>query len=146
MSNTLAQSFQNLSLNNPIPLTIPQINTYGRPMYFGIETTEEWLIEYATKGGFDPDDPPSTFEYLKEALRMLQANTGLRLIPKSAFARNQPIPPRNTKVTYPLKCGANVVAICSNGPTSLARRPSQARVDRLTQIMGGEPMWWVQAC
>jgi hypothetical protein len=153
MSNRLAQSFQSLSLNNdprkgdpPIPLTIPQINTYGRPMFFGIETTEEWLVEYAKKGGFDPEDPPSTWVYLSAAWGMLCANSGLRLIPQSAFAQNQPIPPRNTPVTYPLpKYGAHIVAICSNGPRAFPRRPSQAQVDRLRQIMGRDPMWWVAA-
>ena len=32
-----------------MPLTIPQIMTYGRHMYFGIKTTEKRLVKYAKK-------------------------------------------------------------------------------------------------
>ena len=152
MSNTLAQSFQNLNLRNdrnkgapPIPLTIPQRMTYGRRMYFGIETTEEWLVEYATKCGYIPPFP-SKYDSVGQALVLLEANSGIRIIPQSAFAQSTPIPPPITKVTYPLKeAEAIIVAICSDSPRSFAKRPSQERVDVLKQIMGREAMWWVEA-
>ena len=129
----------------PIPLTIPQRMTYGRRMYFGIETTEEWLVEYAKKCGYTPPFP-SRLSSLGQALILLEANSGIRVMPRSAFAQSTRIPPPITKVTYPLKeAEAIIVTICSDSPKSFARRPSQERVDLLKQIMGREPMWWVDA-
>ena len=37
--------------------------TYGRHMYFGIEKTEEWFVEYAKKYGHNPTHP-STLAFL----------------------------------------------------------------------------------
>ena len=129
----------------PIPLTIPQRMTYGRRMYFGIETTEEWLVEYAKKCGYKPPYP-SMYFFLRQALVLLEANSGIRITPETAFAQSTRIPPPIAKVTYPLlKVEAIIVAICSDSPKSSARRSSQEQVDMLKQIMGREPMWWVDA-
>jgi hypothetical protein len=113
-------------------------------MYLGIETTEEWLVEYAKKCGYNPTQP-STLAFLGKAMVLLEVNSGI--MPKSAFAQSLTrIPPPITKVTYPLrKVDAIIVAICSDSPKSFARRPSQEQVDVLKQIMGREPMWWVDA-
>jgi hypothetical protein len=161
VSNSLSERFNNLNLGHnepntspapPIPLTIPQLITYGRRIYFGIETTEEWLVQYAKDCGFNPARPTSQIEFLGQGLAWLQAKSGIRSIkPKNVFAQSTRIPPQPTKVTqptevtYPLsEYPVPIVAICSAGERSFANRPSQAQVDRLKQIMGGEPMWWVE--
>ena len=162
MSNLLSERFNNLNLGHnepntspapPIPLTIPQLITYGRRIYFGIETTEEWLVQYAKDCGFNPARPTSQIEFLGHGLAWLQAKSGIRSIqPKTVFAQSTRIPPHPTEVIRPIKIIQRsevtylreIVAICSAGERSFANRPSQAQVDRLKQIMGGEPMWWVE--
>ena len=154
MSNSLSKRIEDLSLSKnlnpgpapPIPLTIPHLITHGRRMYFGIKITEEWLVEYAKKCGYDPDPRPSKSLFMTRGLAGLRKNSGIRtILPKTVFAQGTRIPPQPTKVTYPLReCEAHIIAICSDGETWFANRPSQAQVDGLKQIMGAEPMWWVE--
>jgi hypothetical protein len=168
MSNSLTKSFEHinlrpslqLSLHNepnkgpapPIQLTIPQLITHGRRMYFGFETTEKWLIEYAKtefrKRGYTPNPPPSDLLYMSESLQLLQDHSGIHHVRvKSVFPQGTRIPPRpkDNRQTFPLrKSGGTIVAICSSSSSWFPKRPSQAQVDVLKQIMGGkEPKWWV---
>src|SRR5271155_2014939 len=127
---------------------MPQIITYGRHMYFGIETTEDWLVEYSKKCGYNPVPPPSDILFVSQSMALLRANSGIHhLRPISVFAQGTHILPRPIKITHPLReCDGVIVAICSDGPTSFAKRPSQAQVDGLKQIMGGKkPKWWVSS-
>jgi hypothetical protein len=115
-------------------------------MYFGIQVTEEWLVEYAKKCGYVPVLPSSQSHTMSRALASLRTNSGIRsIMPKTVFAQATLIQPQSTEVTYPLRqCEAYIVAICSASARSFAKRPSKAQVDRLVQIMGAEPMWWVE--
>ena len=121
-------------------------------MYFGFETTEEWLIEYAKadfrQRGYNPTPPPSVLFLIAQSLQLLQDHSGIRRMrAKSVFPQSAiiPPPPKDNRQTHPLReSGGTVIAICSSSPQWFSNRPSQAQVDVLRRIMGGkEPKWWV---
>lgn len=121
-------------------------------MYYGFETTGAWLIEYAKtefkNRGYIPDPPHSNLQHTLDSLLLLQEHSGVCSIKiQSVFAQGAPIPPRpkDNRQTFPLQeSGGTIVAICSSSPKWFAKRPSQAQVDTLKSIMGGqEPKWWV---
>jgi hypothetical protein len=133
-------------------LTIPQWITHGRRMYFGFETTEEWLMEYAqmhfrNRGGVQ-NPPPSDLLLMTGSLQLLEEHSGIHPIRvKSVYPQGAhiPPPPKDNLQTLPLReSGGTIVAICSSSPKWFPKRPSQTQVDALKQIMGGtEPKWWV---
>jgi hypothetical protein len=136
----------------PIDLTVPQTNTYGRPMYYGFETTEEWLVEYTKveyrRRRYVPDPPRSDFLLLCDSLRKLQEKSGVRRVKiKSVFPQGASIrpPPKDNRQIFPLpESGGTIIAICSSRPNWFAKRPTLAQMDVLKQIFGGqEPKWWV---
>jgi hypothetical protein len=133
-------------------LAIPQIISHGRRIYFGFETTEEWLIEYSKsefrKRGYAPNPPPSDLFHMSESLQLLQEHSGIHPVRvKSVFPQGAriPPPPKDNRQTLPLReSSGTIVTICSSSPKWFANRPSQAKVDVLKQIMGGEePKWWI---
>lgn len=133
-------------------LTIPQIETNGRRMFYGIETTEEWLIEYTKTYRRDQGLPISMSGLLNlsDALLLLQRHSGVNTLRiKSVLPENAPIPParKGTQQTLPLpQCGKPIISICSSGHRSFQKRPTHAQVDTLKQIMGGnDPKWWVES-
>lgn len=154
MSSSLTKSFSDLNLRSqehnrgPIQLPIPQMDSGGRRLYYGIETTKEWLIEY-TKADFRnrghvPDSPYSDFMYLCQSLQLLQWYSGMRTVSgKTVFRHGVPIPPLHATGLLP-ENRVYIVAICSSGSKWFANQPTPAQVDKLQQIMGGqEPKWWV---
>ena len=119
-------------------------------MFYGIETTEDWLSNYANsilQAHNRPTIPRNSVVDLAAAVKLLQyrlRTKNLRL--QTAFTIDTPIPRHvpGTPRTFPLPpCGRPIVAICSSGHRSFQRRPSQAQVDPLQQIMGGEAKWWL---
>jgi hypothetical protein len=124
-------------------------------MFYGIRTTENWLINYAiTHGdafGIPAIDLEDKIFKLHYATRILQEQTGIDQLefrsvdaarhkntPAPDLEGNQKIGPFSKK-----KAGLTIVAVCSNLRTSFRKRPSQAKIDHLKEILGGEPKWWI---
>jgi hypothetical protein len=119
-------------------------------LFYGIETTEEWLIAYTKTHWNEPDLPASNFNVvnLNRAIHLLQRHSGVHTLGiKTVLPQNSPIPParRGTRLDLPKqKCGIPIITICSSVERSFKSRPAQVKVNVLKQIMGGkEPMWWV---
>jgi hypothetical protein len=119
-------------------------------MFYGIETTEDWLVNYTKTHRKDYDLPVciSTLLNLDHALWLLRIHSGIhKLRFKTVLPDDAPIPParKGTRQRLPLpKSGAPIISICSSKSRSFQKRPSQAKVDALKQIMGGkEPRWWM---
>ena len=119
-------------------------------MFYGFETTEDWLANYTEKNRTSCNIPSKgrlfDFNY---ALWILQQRSGIRKLNCTrVLSHNTPIPPRcekhqkglpfrNAEATY-------IISICSSREKSFLRRPNERQVDLLKQIMDGqEPMWWV---
>ena len=85
---------------------------------------------------------------LDYALNILKRQTGInQLRPKTVLPENAPIPPapRGNRRIGPLpEAGPPIVAVCSTLGSSFHNRPSQAQVDHLKKILGGdEAKWWI---
>ena len=155
MSNLLTKSFDDLNFRpqehnrGSVQLTIPKIDSHGRRLYYGIETTEEWLMEYAKadfrKRGHAPDRVYSDFMFLCESLRLLQWHSGMHTVSgKTVFRHGVPIPPLHVQTQLLPKSRVVIVAIYSSGSKWFANQPTRAQVDKLQRIMGGqEAKWWV---
>ena len=130
-------------------LTIPKTDSHGRHLYYGIETTEEWLMEYAKadfrKRGQVPDRPYSDFMFLCESFQLLQWHTGMRTVSgKTVFRHGVSVPPLHVETKLLPESRVVIVAICLSGAKWFVNRLTQAQVDKLQQIMGGqEAKWWV---
>ena len=131
-------------------LSIPQRETNGRRLFYGIETSEAWLIEYTKthRKSHGLSVSMSVILNLSEALQLLQRHSGVHTLRiKTVLPENSPIPParKDAQQSLPrLKCGKPIISLCSSDSRSFQKRPSQVQVDTLKQIMGGkEPKWWV---
>ena len=113
-------------------------------MFYGIETSKEWLADYAnsTLQSYNrPTIPKTSFFALYTAVKILRHRLRYKnldvqtvfTIDTPVSRRVAPVPPR----------GRPIVAICSSEHRSFQRRPSQAQVDALQQIMGKEAKWWI---
>lgn len=133
----------------PMPLTIPA-ETHGRVMFYGFETTEDWLAQYteANRAAYHIPSKGRLFD-LNYALWILQKRSGIcKLKYAKVFSNNAPIPSGRIEhqqtVPFPKNNGTYIVSICSSKKISFLRRPNQAQVDLLKQIMDDkEPRWWV---
>jgi hypothetical protein len=119
-------------------------------MFYGFETTEDWLANYTETNRMAYNIPSKgrlfDFNY---ALWILQQRSGIRKLDCTrVLTHNTPIPPRRKEHQkhFPFRSadGTYIVSLCSSRERSFVRRPNQRQVDLLKQIMDGqEPMWWV---
>jgi hypothetical protein len=115
-------------------------------MFYGIKTTEDWLISYAKThaGAYDniachsQDDMSSLYH----ATLILQSRTGIN---KLELRSVEAVPSQHPEGNGPsLSPGPTIVAVCSNLRTSFRKRPSQVKMENLRKILGGEePKWWL---
>ncbi|KAF8240112.1 hypothetical protein L208DRAFT_1385039, partial [Tricholoma matsutake] len=123
-SKSPSNSFGNLKItaapSTKIQVALPDLNTNGRICFYGYDVSTEWLIDYTNKHWKAIAD--------ESALEDPSAPAGTVTIPGH----------RPGKIRVPL------VSVFSNEGSSFPRRPSQARIDRLSEILGGnQPRWWV---
>ena len=114
-------------------------------MFYGFATDEDSLCKYGKNVCVD-DDPRFDFlTYATIALHHLTHTTGIKSLAFQVvfFPRNPPpgttfdVATSGAKVTL-------IISICSSVPRSFQRRPTQAAVDHLKQLLGGtQPIWWV---
>ena len=119
-------------------------------MFYGFRTTENWLVDYAITHratyGIRVTEP--RILNIHYALNILQRQTGVnQLRLKTVLPENTPIPPApqgNRRIGPLPEAGPPIVAVCSSLGSSFHKRPSQAQVDHLKEILGGdEPKWWI---
>jgi hypothetical protein len=116
-------------------------------MFYGFETTEDWLANYTetNKTAYNIPSKGRLFDF-NYALWILQQRSGIRKLNCTrVLSHNTPIPQKHQKcVPFHSADGTYILSICSSRERSFLRRPNQQQVDLLKQIMDGqEPMWWV---
>jgi hypothetical protein len=127
-----------------VPIALPKRSADNRVLFYGYDVGTEWYIEYTNthrKELKDFDD----LAKIGTGIQLLRAHTRIKGL-EFESALNDPAAPTAT-VTIPGSRSREpcvpVLSIFSNESPSYRRRPSQEQVDRLVQIMGRQPRWWI---
>ena len=132
---------------NQIQIDLPDIAPDRRVYYYGYEVETEWLAEYHTKQWrLGPEDKHfDTLSRASAAIQLFRYYTGIKRLEFEMALKDYRVPSDAASIPG-LRLGDErvpIVAIFSNESTSFKKRPSQERVDRLSEIMGKQPRWWV---
>lgn len=127
-------------------LALPtHFTTNGRVCFYGYAVTSEWLVEFA-KAHWKDAERFDNLAKVSTAIKLLRAQSGIRsLLYESALA-DKAVPEDTILLPghRPGELMVPLLAIFSDEKSSYKKRPSQAQVDRLSEIMGGkQPRWWV---
>ena len=125
-----------------VTVALPDLDTNSRVCFYGYEISREWLIDYSNKHWkgiqhFDDSAKVSTAIYL------LRAHSGIKRLEYESALPD----PKTAAGTVAMEGHPDSVvpllSIFSNEVSSFSRRPSQEKVDRLSEILGGkQPKWW----
>jgi hypothetical protein len=131
-----------------IQIELPNLATDGRVCFYGYNFSIEWLIEYATthwrwgpidSGGYDD------ISKITGGLNLLRMHSGIKRLKLESGIKDHAAPANTTTIPgyRPGEVRVTVMSIFSDEGPSFRRRPSQENVDRLSEIMGKQPRWWV---
>ena len=131
-----------------IQMALPNLTTDGRFCFYGYHISKEWLIEYATAhwcwlpletGYYD------NLSKMSGAIKLLGWHTGIKgLRYETALVDNTvPSDAVTISVIQPGVLYVTLLSIFSDEGPSFRKRPSQEQVDRLSQIIGKQPRWWI---
>jgi hypothetical protein len=127
-----------------IEIELPDPATDGRVSFYGYDVGMEWLVNYATKhlrwdGQYDDMSKASA------AIQLLMSRSGAKRLEFEAALVDHTVPPDAVTIpgNRPGEIRVPLISIFSNERPSFKKRPSQEQVDRLSQIIGKQPRWWV---
>ena len=129
------------ALPRRIQVALPDLNTNGRVCFYGYEISREWLIDYTSEHLESPEEYDDLAK-VSVAIYLLKVNSGIKGL---EYESALPDPKAATAASYQ-GTTVRLLSIFSNEVSSFPRRPSQEKVDRLSEILGGkQPKWWVDA-
>jgi hypothetical protein len=144
LMTSLSQINTPTSASEPIVIDIPAQTAHGRTMHYGFGVDQEWLAEYGRNLYTEPLPDCDHMSYMTLALDHLKRLTRIKSL-KFQPALLGSEAPQDTKwimATSGVKV-VLVIAVCSSKRRSFERRPAQAALDHLAQLLGGiQPMWW----
>ena len=130
-----------------IQVALPNLATDGRVCFYGYDVGMEWLVEYGT-AHWCWGPPHNRYDDLSRAsgaMKLLRKHSGIKRLRFEAALIDHTVPV--DAVTIPGKrlgeSRVPVISIFSNEGPSYRKRPSQEQVDRLSEIIGKQPRWWV---
>ena len=111
--------------------------------WYGYRVNRDWLIAYEK----------AVYEGDLSGLSFLEQRARLRHALITDLATRTGIKTLSVHQRYSEGCGPKLadewpeymVAVCSSTPSGFARRPTQSQLDKMTEIMGYEPEWSVDA-
>ena len=115
----------------------------GRVCFYGYDVSQDWLVAYAKKNT-KTNDADHRITLLSNGLLIMRALTGIKTL-EMETALVDPTAPDDTAILRDEdeEQMVPIISICSNERESYQRRPSQAQVDQLSQILGKQPRWWI---
>lgn len=154
MSVPLARSFNHLKVTAPpstiqrVQVALPKPAADGRVCFYGYAVSTEWLIDFATThwsnahwGGIEKYDDVAK---ATAAIHLLTAYVGIKSLTYECAFKDHTAPLDVVAIPgRPGEVRLRILSNFSNEVSSFKRRPSQEQVDRLSQIMGKQPRWWV---
>ena len=131
-----------------IEIALPDRTPDGRVCFYGYDADLKWLINYAvTHWCWGPleDSGYDDISKITGAVKLLCAHSGCKNLQLES-ALIDPTAPSNT-VTIPAHLPGEVrvpiLSIFSDEGPLFRKRPTQQQVDRLSEIMGKQPRWWI---
>lgn len=135
-----------------IELRVPNWYTPKRALFYAFNITQEWLLEYTDShwAEYIPHLPiekygNSIMTRVACGVWILQQATGFPHLALKSGAPNERAIAENT---FAEDTGEErivpLLSMCSSRRRSYDNRPTRAQFDRLVQIVGKEPEWWVQ--
>jgi hypothetical protein len=110
----------------------------GRFLFYGFDISREWLMDYARQNLGE-----GVHDRLKvnSAVRALRLRTGIKRLALESGLVDSTLPAGTITITGGRE--VPLLSIFSNERWSYERRPSQAQIDELSQILGKQPRWWI---
>jgi hypothetical protein len=116
-------------------------NSNGHICYYGYDMEAGWFAKYARENS--PNVQDDEVSLLIAAMEVLKARSGIRNLqleiaqvnPKAVSDRSvAPFTPTEPRYVH-------VISLFSS--TSYKNRPTQAKVDALTETLDRQPAWWI---
>ncbi|KAF9459175.1 hypothetical protein BDZ94DRAFT_1268964 [Collybia nuda] len=136
--------------NSLMDLPVPNWITPKRVLYYGFNITESWLLKY-TETHWKENYPTCD---IKESNRLYRVFAGLcmirrasgfrRIALKSARPNDRAIAEDTFVMNAEPERIVPVLSMCSTFERSYYNRPTKEQFDRLVEIVGKEPEWWIQ--
>jgi hypothetical protein len=129
-----------------IQIPLPDFPADGRICFYGYDIAMEWLADYSNKHWpYADNECYDTLSKAIDAVQLLGRHSGIKrlylesaLVDRAATSDTVTIPgSRPGEIRVP------VLSIFSDERSSFKKRPSQEQVDRLSNIIGRQPRWWV---
>ena len=131
-----------------IQIALPRLTTDGRACFYGYDVGMDWLIDYATKNWrWDPNDESRLGDLSKigAGMILLREHSGIRRLEIESALKDHAAPSDTVTIqgSRHNEPEVPILSIFSNEGPSFKRRPSQEQIDRLSQIIGKQPRWWI---
>jgi hypothetical protein len=115
----------------------------GRVCFYGYDVLQDWLVNYA-KDNIKTDDTDDEITLLYTGVRIMRALTGIKTLGMETALVDPTVPDDTVIHGYGTEERmVPIISICTTERESYQRRPSQAQVDQLSQILGKRPRWWI---
>ena len=130
-----------------IQIALPNLTTDGRVCYYGYDLAVEWLVDYSnTHWRWDPAG--GGYDVLSKAsgaMQLLRSHSGIRRLELESALLDHTAPSNTVTIPgyRPGEIRVPIVSIFSDEDPLFKRRPSQEKVDRLLEIIGKQPRWWI---
>ncbi|KAF9459182.1 hypothetical protein BDZ94DRAFT_1312640 [Collybia nuda] len=137
--------------HNPLmDLPVPNWVTPKRVLYYGFNITESWLLKY-TETHWNQYFSDTDIEEFDDTDRVfygmwiIQQTSGFSRVTLRSARPNDGAIAEDTFVldTKPERI-VPVLSMCSTLKRSYYNRPTKEQFDRLVEIVGKEPEWWIQ--
>jgi hypothetical protein len=132
-----------------IQVALPNLSTDGRACFYGYDVGIDWLIEYgAANWIWTPVEKvfSNDISMASGAMKLLRLYSGIKHLKFKSALKDHTVP--SDAVTVPGHRGIGdhqvpLISIFNDRGSSFRNRPSQQQVDRLSEILGKQPRWWV---
>ena len=123
-------------------IAIPtHLKANGRFLFYGFDISLEWLIDYARQSWGEGVDQYEHTAKVNNGVRALRLRTGINRMALESGLVDSTLPAGTITITGGRE--VPLLSIFSNERSSYERRPSQAQIDELSQILGKQPRWWI---
>ncbi|KIM44238.1 hypothetical protein M413DRAFT_25675 [Hebeloma cylindrosporum] len=118
-------------------------NPKGRICFYGYDVSLDWLVEYAISNIKNNDEVDDAAALQTTAARIMRLRTRTKTLGMESALLN-PRVPDDTALEYSEGVRmVRIISICTTESESYHKRPTQAQADKLSEIIGKQPRWWI---